>query len=141
MANSNLSREGFLWYTLISGYSSLREANVGSEAEAMEERCTVLFLWLAQLAFLPTSGPPAQGYYPTVVWSLPHPSVIKKMYRRLVYRPVGWKHFLIGISSQMTVVCVKATKTNEHMAQWRVGSFVAVLFDLFMLSKKQYTDF
>lgn len=45
---------------------------------------------------------------PTVGLGCSHQSLTKKMFHRLVHRPIWWRHFLKwGFSSQMTPICVK----------------------------------
>lgn len=56
----------------------------------------------------------------TMVWTLPHQLLVKKMAYRLAYRPISWKHFSIGPpSSLMCQVDIKFVSTpNKYMSLW-----------------------
>lgn len=79
--------------------------------EAMEVCCLLACSsCLAQCAFLWNPQPPAQGFHnrqPTMCWSLPHQSLMKKT----PYSQTLWRNFFsIDVPSfQITLVCVNLT--------------------------------
>jgi hypothetical protein len=84
MTKSNSGRKGFICLTHLNHGPSLREA----KAEAVDDapRWLATRVLLRFLSYTPQEHLPEVASF-TVVWALPHPSLIKVMSHRLAHRP------------------------------------------------------
>lgn len=125
MTQSNLTGEGVFQLVESSAMqgnyrgNSRQQAGGGNWSRDQGWRLLTDWLLLADLVFsLELPGPPAQGRLPIVDCTLYHYSLLKKIFRSLVYHPNWSKHFLNWGSffSDDSRLCQTDIKSNNIIA-------------------------